>query len=230
MFHEFLFWGVQENILYLKVMWYSSQYLIKFPICWTFKITDPSSFLLYKRNSALLKSIHYGWDYFYFKGNPSLIMTQKRKLYPVMFRVSCCLDRGDFWRCLASGKQYSHSLSGRTGALSGGWNDADFFNMGKRCLIPVKLCVCVWKKNQWYFSKDYEIWIACSVWITLPLFVVVLLWTVIYVSQCKMQSLVSLLKRNCSVKWGINFILGVINRAQKKAYCEETSCCRHADS
>ena len=61
--------------------------------------------------------------------------------------------------------------------------------------------------------------------------VAVLLWTVIYVSQCKMQSLVSVLKRNCSVKWGINFIiLGVINRAQKKAYCEETSCCRHADS
>ena len=148
-----------------------------------------------------------------------------------MFRVSCCLDRGDFWRCLASGKQHSQPLR-KNRSTPGGWNDADFFSMGKRCLIPVKLCVCVWKKNQWYFSRDHKIWLACSVWITLPLFVVaVLLWTVIYVSQCKMQSLVSVLKRNCSVKWGINFIiLGVINRAQKKAYCEETSCCRHADS
>ena len=82
----------------------------------------------------------------------------------------------------------THSLSERTGALSfGGWNDADFSNMGKGCLIPVKHFLCVWKKSQWYFSKDYEIWIARSVWITFPLFVVVVvvLWTVIYVSQCK---------------------------------------------
>ena len=127
----------------------------------------------------------------------------------------------------------THSLSGRTGALlvdgmmltSSVWGKDGWFQLNFVCV-----CVCVEKEPMIFFKRLWNL--ACV--LSMDYFttvIAVLLWTVIYVSQCKMQRLVSVLKRNCSVKWGINFIiLGVINRAQKKAYCEETSCCRHADS
>lgn len=205
---------LQKNILYLKVI--------------TFKpVLHKISNLLDLQNYWLpavswcikefctLKSIHYGWDYFYFKGNLHLLSWHRKGSC-----IQWCLEWAaawieDFWRCSALGKQ-QHSLpQGEQEHSLGGWNDADFSNMGKDVWFQLHSFLCVCGKNQWYISKDDEIWLraqcgllyhcCCSS-----------KWTVIYVSQCKKQSLVCVLKRNCYVKWRINFILGVVNRAQKK--------------
>ena len=159
MFHEFLFWCIQENILYLKVMWYSSQYLIKFPICWTFKITDPRSFLLYKRNSALLKSIHYGRDYFYFKGNHLLSWHRRDSC------IQWCLEWAVVWIEVTSEgvlpqASSTHSLSGRTGALlvdgmmltSSVWGKDVWFQLNF-------VCVCVEKEPMIFFKRPRNL--AC---------------------------------------------------------------------
>lgn len=128
----------------------------------------------------------------------------------------------------------THSLSERTGALSfGGWNDADFSNMGKGCLIPVKhFSVCVEKGPMIFFkrlwnldctlSMDYFPTVCCCCCCSMD--------SNLCEPMQEMQSLVSILKRNCHLTWRIHFILGMINRAQKKACYEATSCCRHADS